>query len=105
MAHQQLTPAILSDPNALAHPAGEPPAGIVPDFAHPKSRGPILIIVGGIMVTLMMLALTNRAYTKARIVRKFSWDDVTVVLAALGGIVFYTCCCWGKQYSSHSNLQ
>lgn len=94
---QQLTPAILADPDVLRqYPAGVPPIGVTPNFAHPESRGPILVIVGGLMVALMMLFLANRVYTKARIVRRFSWDDLTVSLSALGGLAMYISCCWGK---------
>lgn len=94
---QQLTPAILADPNALRqYPAGVPPTGVSPNFAHPENRGPILFIVGGLLVALMTLFLANRVYTKAMIVRRFSWDDLTVSLSALGGVVMYICCCLGK---------
>lgn len=94
---QQLTPAALADPDILRqYPAGVPPAGVTPNFAHPESRGAILVIVGGLMFALMTLLLANRIYTKAIIVRRFSWDDLTVSLSALGGVALYICCCWGK---------
>lgn len=94
---QQLTPAILADPDALRqYPAGVPPTGVTPNFAHPESRGAILVIVGGLMVALMTLFLANRVYTKAVIIRRFFWDDLTVSFSALGGVALYISCCWGK---------
>ena len=92
---------MLADPEILSQiPGGTPPAGLVPNFAHPANQGPTLIAVGGVMIALMMGFLMNRLYTKARIVRKFSWDDLTVSLSALGAIALYTMCCWGQyRYS------
>lgn len=98
----QLTPAILADPDALRqYPASAPPPGITPNFGHPENRGPVLIAVGGLMIALMTILLAIRIYTKARIVRKFSWDDLTVSLAALGAIAMYVAFCWGKPPSFH----
>ena len=100
-SHQQLTPAILADPDALRqYPAGVPPAGVIPNFAHPQSRGSILIVVGGVMIALMVIFLANRAYTKARIIRRYSWDDLTVSLSFLGAIALYIFCAWGKPPSA-----
>ena len=93
----QLTPAVLANPEILSqYPAGVPPPGVIPNYAHPENRGPALVAVGGVMLVLMMGFLMNRLYTKARIVRKFSWDDLTVSLSALGAIALYIMCCWGK---------
>ena len=98
----QLTPAILADPNALRqYPAAAPPPGVTPNFAHPESRGPTLVAVGGVMIALIATLLANRIYTKAKIVRKFSWDDLTVSLAALGALALYIVCCWGRLPSPH----
>lgn len=96
----QLTPAVLADPDALRqYPASEPPPGVTPNFAHPQNRGPILVAVGGLMIAFMMVLLANRMYTKASIVRKFSWDDLTVSLSALGAIALYILGCLGKPLS------
>ena len=92
-----LTPDILADPDALRqYPAAVPPTGVTPNFAHPESRGSRLVIVGGLMVALMTLFLASRVYTKAKIIRRFSWDDLTVSLAALGGIAVFISYCWRK---------
>ena len=93
----QLTPAMLADPEIQRqYPAAEPPPGVIPNFAHPENRGPILVTVGGLMLSLMVIFLVNRLYTKARIVQKYSWDDLTVSLSALGAMALYIMCCWGK---------
>lgn len=102
----QLTPAMLADTNLLRqYPAGEPPPGIRPDFLYPENRGPILIAVGGLMISLMIPLLINRMYTKACIVRKFAWDDLTVLLSALGAIALYTICCCGRFFVDKAKIQ
>lgn len=93
----QLTPAMLADTSSLRqYPAGEPPPGISPDFLNPENQGPILVAVGGLMISFMIPLLINRIYTKTCIVRKFAWDDLTVSLSALGAIALYTICCCGR---------
>jgi hypothetical protein len=58
-------------------PAMEPPAGVVPNFANPESKGHIAIVVGSILTALMVCFFAIRAYTKLFILRKLTWDDCT----------------------------
>ena len=91
--------AVLSDPNFLNYPAQLPPAGVTPNFTDPKDRGPVFVVVGGVLIALMMLFLSIRAYIKGILLRKVSWDDLTVVLSSLGAIFLYALCVWGGLLS------
>ncbi|MCJ1342805.1 hypothetical protein MMC31_000994 [Peltigera leucophlebia] len=79
-----VNPAYLENYPALA-----PPAGIIPNFVDPYTRGPIIIIVGSILIALMMSFVVVRIYIKTCINRKVHWDDLTCVLATLGAIVYF----------------
>jgi len=60
----------------LAHtPAGVPPPGVIPNFAHPKSQGYILIIVTAICYSLMLPIVILRVYCRNWINRSFGLDD------------------------------
>ena len=89
---QQIPASALEDPAFLSQPALPPPPGVIPNFKNPEYHGPTLVIVGAVLLALVVLALANRAYTKIWIVRKASWDDLTVSLAALGAVAWYTLC-------------
>lgn len=70
--------AILSDVNPTPmtiYPALLPPHGVTPNFIDPYTRGPVLTIVGSILVAIMMFFVVARAYTKTCINRKVHWDD------------------------------
>ena len=100
----QISPASLNDPNFLQLPALKPPPGIIPNFGHPRNRGPVLIIVNGVLLALMMTFIALRAYTKLAIVRKFSWDDLTVSLSALGATTLYVVSVWRTSLSLTHNV-
>ena len=87
----------LQDPAVLQLPALDPPPGIIPNFANPENKGPTLIVVGALLLVLVIISLANRAYTKLLIVRKTSWDDLTISLSALGAIVTYIICTLGTE--------
>lgn len=80
----------------LQLPALAPPPGVIPNFTNPENRGPTLVIVGAILLGLVVIAMANRAYTKLRIIRKASWDDLTVALAGASAIVWYSLCVLSK---------
>lgn len=52
-----------------------PPDGVMPNFVDPYTRGPVIIIVGSILVVLMILFVVVRIYVKMCINRKMHWDD------------------------------
>ena len=89
---QRIPESALQDPAVLHLPALPPPPGVILNFTNPKNQGPKLIVVGAILLTLVVIALVNRAYTKLYIVRKTSWDDLTICLSAIGAIVSYVAC-------------
>ena len=68
--------ADTNDPARLAGiPAAKPPAGVTPNHKNPYSDGPVLIIVGSVLVAVMLLFVCVRIYTKVKIVGKSSPDD------------------------------
>ena len=81
----------------LQLPALAPPPGVIPNFTNPKNIGPRLIILGAVLLTFVIIAIANRAYTKLCIVRKMSLDDFTISLAVLGAIASYGLCVYGNQ--------
>lgn len=59
------------DPAHLAnYPALLPPDGLIPNFVDPFTRGPVIIIVGSILIALMMVFVVIRIYIKTCINRK-----------------------------------
>lgn len=89
---EQAPASVLQDPAYLQLPALAPPPGVTPNFANPENKGSTLVIVGVILLGLVLIALVNRAYAKLCIVRKASWDDLAISLAAAGAIVWYSIC-------------
>ena len=92
-----MSAASEQDTGILQLPALAPPPGVIPNFTNPKNIGPRLVILGAILLTFVMIALANRAYTKLCIVRKVSLDDFTISLAVLGAIASYGVCVYGNQ--------
>ena len=93
---QQVPVEALQGPTILKLPALPAPPGVVPNFTNPKNQGPKLIVVGAVLLAFVVLALANRAYTKLCIVRKTSWDDLTICLSAVGAVVSYSLCVLGN---------
>lgn len=48
-----------------------------------------------------MVFLAIRVYTKLAIIRKVSWDDLTISFSALGAITLYVLFLWRKSVSRH----
>ena len=104
VVYPSMSAAFEQDAAILQLPALAPPPGVIPNFTNPKDIGPRLVIVGAILLTFVIIALANRAYTKLYIVRKLSLDDFTVSLAVLGAIASYGLCVYGNQANgSHSD--
>ena len=64
-------------------PALSLPPGVKSNFENPESRGYVLIAVGSPLLAIMVIFLAIRFYTKLRITRSATWDDLTCCLAAL----------------------
>ncbi|KAF1830954.1 hypothetical protein BDW02DRAFT_76513 [Decorospora gaudefroyi] len=54
-----------------------------PNYEDPVTRGPALVIVNSIFLSLVVLTVTARLYTRLVIKRWFGWDDVFILLALL----------------------
>jgi hypothetical protein len=71
-------------PEQLAQtPAGIPPPGVIPNFVNPPSDGPVLIIVGTILMAIMLFLAGIRLYFKALVRRKLSADDCACFILLL----------------------
>ena len=86
--------------DVLQLPALRPPPGVFPNFEDPSSRGPVLIIVNGVLLGLMTVFIAVRIYTKLCLIQKASWDDLTVSLSVLGVLWLYVNHVWGKSLLS-----
>ena len=65
----------LSPEELETTPAGQPPAGVQPNFAHPQTLVPTIL---GTLITLFALTcicFSIRIYTKIFIAKKLKWDD------------------------------
>ncbi|KAG9378568.1 hypothetical protein A1F94_010337 [Pyrenophora tritici-repentis] len=54
-----------------------------PNYVDPETRGPALIIVNAIFMTLATLTVCARLYTRLVVKRWFGIDDVFILLALL----------------------
>ena len=90
-----LSPSQFEDPAFLRLPALLPPPEVTPNFVHPEDRGPVLVFVGGTLSALMLMSIGIRAYTKLVIVRKLSWDDLTISFSAISALSSYIVFVWG----------
>lgn len=93
-----------NDPAVFAGvPAAKPPPGVLPNYTNPYSDGPILIIVGSILVFIMLIFVGARIFTKIKITRRSSPDDCTYIYFSLylvgqgANCVRYLCDCRGTQ--------
>jgi len=73
-----------------------PPPDVVaswpaPNYTNPETRGPALIIVDLLAVSISTICLGLRLYVRARIVRSVGWDDWLMVGAALFGVGLTIC--------------
>lgn len=93
---QQIPASTLEDPAFLQLPALPPPPGVIPNFTNPETQGPRLVVVGAVLLTFVLIALVNRVYTKLGILKKVSWDDLTIILSAVGAIASYGLCVLGN---------
>jgi hypothetical protein len=54
---------------------GIPPNGTKSNFIDPPNSGNAMIVLGAVLLPVMGVFFAIRLYTKARIIRKYSWDD------------------------------
>lgn len=91
----------LEDPAVFNLPGLNPPPGVIPDFTHPRNRGPVLIIVNGVLVSLDDDIYCDQVFNKISHYPKGLLDDLTASLSALGAITLYVLFGWGKSFSYH----
>jgi len=65
-----------------------PPADVLlswptPNYDNPVTRGPALVIVNSIFISLAVITVVARIYTRIVIKRWFGIDDVFILLALL----------------------
>ena len=65
-----------------------PPADVLlswptPNYDNPVTRGPALLIVNSIFISLAVITVVARIYTRIVIKRWFGIDDVFILLALL----------------------
>jgi hypothetical protein len=73
-----LTPEMLQ---ALAYmPARAPPQGVVSNFENPPSRAALQIWSTSVFMAIALLFFFNRLYIKARLMKKWGWDDCMLTL-------------------------
>ncbi|MCJ1285460.1 hypothetical protein MMC26_004800 [Xylographa opegraphella] len=90
-----LTPEEL---NALSSvPALAPPPGVESQFVDPQNQTLSFLLVTSILFGVMTIFFVNRIYTKAFIIRKYTWDDLTIIIAFTSSIAYYVVCIWGVQ--------
>ena len=59
----------------VTSPAGKPPAGLKSNFVNPHYAGGRFIAISGIFLSLAVVAVVLRIYTRAVIQRCFAADD------------------------------
>jgi len=68
----------------MRHPPPEVVASWpTPNYVDPETRGPALIIVELIAVSISTICLGMRLYVKTRILRSIDWDDWLIIGAAV----------------------
>ena len=61
-------------------PAIPPPPGVVSNFIDPKTLQPSLIAVNATFLSLMLIAVVIRLYSRGVIVHAVGWDDCMISL-------------------------
>jgi hypothetical protein len=51
-----------------------------PNYTNPKTRGPALTIINGILLFFVSLALVLRIYTRVVIKRSLGFDDYSIIV-------------------------
>lgn len=64
-------------------PAMPPPPGLETNFVDPPSRQPAIIAMSAVFVSLMLLVVSVRTYTRTRILKSWGWDDSKAACALI----------------------
>ena len=79
---------VIMDPLSISNvssrdvtlPALIPPPGVTSDFVNPETRASALVITSTICITLVVLCVAVRFYTKIHIKHAWGLDDCTSLL-------------------------
>jgi hypothetical protein len=71
-----------------------PPAEVLlgwpaPNYDHPVTRGPALLILNSVLIGLVTITVGLRLYTRIWIKRWFGIDDVFIILALVSSGIPY----------------
>jgi hypothetical protein len=101
---QQLMAKLMASPSSLnpeeiailkMTPAITPPLGVVPNFENPPTIKNIQYGITSPLLALMLLVFFNRVYVKTFLMKKYGWDDLTLLLSVIGTLVYYSVAIWG----------
>lgn len=69
--------ALLSAPASILKtiPGGAPPQGVIPNYANPPTRVPVILGVGTAFLVFASVCFSIRIYTKVVIAKNWKWDD------------------------------
>ena len=56
-------------------PALAPPSGVLSNFDNPETLAPSLVAVNVTFLSLMLVAVTIRLYSRGFVVHALGWDD------------------------------
>jgi hypothetical protein len=57
-----------------------------PNYEHPVTRGPALVIINVIFIALVLLTVAARLYTRLVIKRWFGLDDIFILIALVSDL-------------------
>ncbi|MCJ1243457.1 hypothetical protein MMC30_000654 [Trapelia coarctata] len=85
--------------NALTNvSAAPPPSGTTSNFTNPENNDRVFNIISSLLLGIMIVVFMIRMYTKTFVVRKYSWDDFTIVAAVICSVAYYVAAMWGMEY-------
>jgi hypothetical protein len=108
---QKLMAKLLMSPSSLTPkeiailkmtPAIPPPTDVLPDFESPPTIKNIQYGITSPLLALMLLGFLNRIYVKTFLMKKYGWDDLTLLLSVIGAIIYYAVAIYGTlEYASY----
>ncbi|KAF2262940.1 hypothetical protein CC78DRAFT_581978 [Lojkania enalia] len=83
----------------MSVPSIPPPAGTTPNFVDPPDRASLQVKTSSALLGVALLFFLNRIYVKACLVRRFQWDDATLLLTMArflmaSSLVYHAACTW-----------
>ena len=66
---------VVKNMDYLNVPAGAPPSGVISNFSDPKTLSTSVITLNSIFLSLMLIVVGIRLYSRAIISHAVGWDD------------------------------